>query len=348
LKKYELESLLKSFLIFLILLEVLLAINFWYEFREKKVEIEEKIHIEMKLCAFTIQCEGLKTDFVEKAEDKEENILYQDEDFYGYFKVPTVDKYLMKVVYPKTSYLLMVEQLKREIYSKFLFYSLFAALVSFLFAIYAMMPLRRALRLNEEFVKDILHDFNTPISSMLINLKLFKREIGENPKINRMENNIESILSLQNNLRIFLKGVATQSETFCLKELVENRVHYFEVLYPDVAYRVNVDKSMLKTNKDALTRILDNLLSNAGKYNIANGDVNIVLQGSILSISDTGKGIKNPSKVFDRYYKEQDRGIGIGLHIVKKLCDELHIPITITSKENEGTEIALNLSKAIL
>ncbi|HIE35094.1 MAG TPA: ATP-binding protein, partial [Campylobacterales bacterium] len=59
------------------------------------------------------------------------------------------------------------------------------------------------------------------------------------------------------------------------------------------------------------------------------------------------KGIKKPDKVFDRYYKEQDRGIGIGLHIVKKLCDELMIPIHIKSKENKGTEIGLNLAHVI-
>ncbi len=334
-------------MIFLILLEVLLAINFWYEYQVKKVEIEDKIHIEMKICAFTLQCEGLKTDFLDKDEDKEENILYQDGDFYSYFKVPTSDKYLMKVMYSEANYILRVKKLENKLYRKFIFYSIFAALVSLLFSIYSLMPLQRALRLNEEFVKDILHDFNTPISSMIINLKLFKREIGNNQKIQRLENNIQSILSLQDNLRIFLKGLPAQSERFSLKELVQNRVHYFEVLYPDVKYKIAMDKTMLETNKDAFTRILDNLLSNAGKYNIAKGDVNIELQGNSLSIHDTGKGIKNPSKVFDRYYKEQDRGIGIGLHIVKKLCDELAIPLNIQSKENEGTKIGLNLYNVI-
>lgn len=331
----------------MILLEVLLAINFWNEYRVKKVEIEDKIHIEMKLCAFTLQCEGLKTDFVDKDEDKEENILYKDGDFYSYFKVPTSEKYLMKVMYPQANYILRVKKLENKLYRKFWFYSIFAALVSLLFSIYSLMPLQRALRLNEEFVKDILHDFNTPISSMLINLTLFKREIGDNQKIRRLENNIQSILSLQDNLRIFLKGVPSQLESFSLKELVQNRVDYFAVLYPDVKYKISIDETMLESNKDAFTRILDNLLSNAGKYNIANGDVDIVLQGSSLTIHDTGKGIKNPSKVFDRYYKEQDRGIGIGLHIVKKLCDELTIPVNIQSKENEGTKIGLNLYNVI-
>lgn len=297
----------------------------------------------MKLCAFSLQCAGLITDFVDKDEDKEENILYQDGGFYSYFKVPTSEKYLMKVMYSQENYRQRVEKLANKLYGKFLFYSVFAAFVSLLFSIYSLMPLQRALRINEEFVKDILHDFNTPISSMLINLKIFKREIGDNQKIRRLENNIQSILSLQDNLRIFLKGVPAQSERFSLKELVQDRVHYFEVLYPDVQYKMTIDKTVLETNKDAFTRILDNLLSNAGKYNSANGEVNIVLQGSSLTIQDTGKGIKHPSKVFDRYYKEQDRGIGIGLHIVKKLCDELSIPIKIHSKKNKGTKIELNL-----
>ena len=334
-------------MIFFILLEVLLAINFWHELQERKAGVEEKIQVEMQLCAYTLRCEGLKTDFVEKAENKEKNILYKEGDFYSYFKVPTADKYLMKVVYPQASYLPRIKKLEKKTYRKFLLYSLLAALVSFLFAYYALMPLRKALRLNEEFVKDILHDFNTPISSMLINLKLFKREIGENQKIERLENNIETILSLQNNLQIFLKGMPSQSESFSLKELAEERVHYFKILYSDIFYKISIDKTVLETNKDAFTRILDNLLSNGGKYNIAMGEVSITLKDHYLSISDTGKGIKNPSKVFDRYYKEQDRGIGIGLHIVKKLCDELHVPIKVKSKEGQGTTILLNLSKII-
>ena len=346
-KTYELESFLKSFFIFFILLEVLLAINFWHEYNVKKLDIEEKIHVEMKLCAFTIQCDGLSTDFVDREKDKEENILYKKGDFYSYFKVPTVDKYLMKVVYPQSSYLVRVVALEEKIRYKFLLYSLFSTVVSFLFALYALTPLRKALHLNEEFVKDILHDFNTPISSMKINLSLFKRQIGESEKINRLENNIESILALQHNLQVFLKEIPTQVESFDLGTLVSNRMGYFMTLYPDITFSTKINKVILEINKDAFIRILDNLLSNAGKYNHANGKVTILYEEESLQISDTGKGIKYPSKVFKRYYKEQDRGIGIGLHIVKKLCDELRIPIVIQSNLQKGTTVILNLTKVV-
>ena len=347
-KTYELESFLKSFLIFFLLLEVLLAISFWHDYQVKKREIEERIQIEMKLCAYTLQCEGLHTDFVDKDKNKEKNILYKDGDFYSYFSVPTVKKYLMKVVYPRQKYLDHLHRLEEKLQGKFLLYTLFAALVSLLFSIYALMPLHRALRLNEEFVKDILHDFNTPLSSMKINLKLFKREIGENPKIERLENNIESIMSLQNNLQTFLKGALTQIEKFDVRSVIDDRVAYFKVLYPDIHFQVNLKPMMIKTNKDAFVRIVDNLLSNAGKYNKESGQVLISLNDTILSIEDTGKGIEKPSKVFKRYYKEQDRGIGIGLHIVKKLCDEMQIGIRIKSKVHKGTKVTLDLSRVLL
>jgi len=313
----------------------------------KQAELEDKIQVEMKLCAYTIQCDGFLTDFLEKKDTMEENILYKDKDFYSYYKVPTVEKYLMKVVYPKEEYLQRVDQLKTTQFHKFLLYSFFVMLVSLVFSWYALFPLRRALWLNEEFVKDILHDFNTPMSSMRINLKLFKREIGENSKIDRLENNMETILALQHNLQIFLKGVPTQSETFSLDALVENRAAYFRILYSDIAYRVNLPELTLHTNRDALTRILDNLLSNAGKYNKPKGSVSISYKDNLLAIIDTGKGIKHPSKVFHRYYKEQDRGIGIGMHIVKKLCEELEIELHISSKVDHGTTITLNIENLL-
>ncbi len=343
-KSYELESFLKSFLLFLVLLEVLLAINFWHEYEVGKQETKEKIRFEMKLCAYTVQCEGMQTDFVERSKEKEENTLYEKGDFYSYFHVPTVEKYLMKVVYPKEKYLRKVTAMQEKLLRKFLLYSLFAVLVSFLFAVYALMPLRRALRLNEEFVKDILHDFNTPLSSMKINLKLLQKETGHSIKIERIENNIETMLSLQKNLRAFLKGIRTQAEVFDIEEVLNERISYFRTLYPDIRYISEVQSFRVETNRDAFSRVVDNILSNAGKYNDPGGNVVICMTNNVLKIKDTGKGIAHPEKVFSRYYKEQERGIGIGLHIVKKLCDEMSVPVRIESKERKGTEVSLELS----
>ncbi len=50
-----------------------------------------------------------------------------------------------------------------------------ALLISFIFSLYTLHPLRRAYSTLEEFIKDIIHDLNTPITSIAINLKMMKR-----------------------------------------------------------------------------------------------------------------------------------------------------------------------------
>jgi signal transduction histidine kinase len=65
-------------------------------------------------------------------------------------------------------------------------------------------------------------------------------------------------------------------------------------------------------------------------------------------IRDNGKGIKNTAKIFDRFYKEHERGLGIGLHIVKKLCDTMHISIYVKSTLGSGSLFTLNFQALIL
>ena len=72
--------------------------------------------------------------------------------------------------------------LKKE--ALFNFFSILSVIfiLSIIFSIYALYPLRNALLLTQEFIKDILHDFNTPIASLRLNSSMLKREIGNNKK----------------------------------------------------------------------------------------------------------------------------------------------------------------------
>ena len=113
-------------------------------------------------------------------------------------------------------------------------------------------------------------------------------------------------------------------------------------LYPHIDFSIT-DKAALvcSTHAQLLTRILDNLLSNAAKYNTPKAQVNITLTDKRIIIQDTGKGIKDTQKVFERYYTEQTRGLGLGLPIVKKLCKQLHIGLHLDSTPNVGTTVTL-------
>ncbi len=317
-------------------------------YRQGLHSIDDQVRNQMKICSFDLKCEGLELDFVPKTEKTKVRKLYKKGNLYSYFEVPTVDEYLLKVILPQKSYEKRLNELKIKLIQKFILYALLIALLSFLFSLYALRPLKKALDLNEEFVKDILHDINTPLSSLIVNFKLFKKEIGENRKIDRMESSVATILSLQNNLKAFLDNSLLQQEKFALSPLLQDRISYFQTLYPKLHFVTDIENYKLYTNKDAFIRVIDNLLSNACKYNDEKGRVEVVAKEHMLLIKDNGRGIKNIKKVFNRFYKETERGIGIGLHIVQKLCEELGIHISIESELKKGTIVKLNLQKVIL
>jgi signal transduction histidine kinase len=71
--------------------------------------------------------------------------------------------------------------------------------------------------------------------------------------------------------------------------------------------------------------VIYNLISNSCKYNTNNGFIKITLKDAVVTIQNDSYGIKHPNRIFDRFYKENERGLGIGLHIVDRLCYELKI-----------------------
>ena len=93
--------------------------------------------------------------------------------------------------------------------------------------------------------------------------------------------------------------------------------------------------------------VIDNLLSNAIKYNNPSGSIFISNIDGILEISDTGKGIeqKHLFEVYDKYFQidSHNKGIGLGLSIVKEYCDKYNIKIQIESDKNKGTRFFLDL-----
>lgn len=296
----------------------------------------------MRVCSYSLACEQFYFDFAPQ-DSNILNKLYDNNGTHAYFTIPKSKKYYMKISYTADKLQADLADITQSLWIQFILASLLLLVVALFFTFYSLSPIRKALRLNDEFIKDILHDFNTPITSMILNIKMFQDEKGEDPYITRLSKSIDNILRLQNNLKSFLHNSPSQTQNVDIATLVEERMKNIQNIYPNLAYIFTKQNDLVKiTNHELLMRILDNLLSNAAKYNKPNGEVKVTIFNETVTIEDTGKGIKNVDKVLHRYYKEQDRGIGLGLHIVNKLCNELNIGMNIQSQINSGTKIILN------
>lgn len=317
------------------------------DYKKEILALDDSIFSKMRICSFNLECDEFQIDFVPMDEEKLYRLHKDNTSLSSYFSIPSSTKNSLKIYLLKEKYEQKLNELKNEILLNFLAVIFFAFILSFLFAMYALFPLKNALNLTEEFIKDILHDFNTPLSTLRLNSAMLEEEIGANSKVKRIQNSVTNILNLQSNLRSYLDNHSSQKKLFDLGELLEDRVNVLEKSFKDLEFRVEVKEFTLNANRGAFIRIIDNLLTNAAKYNKKDGKVILKVENNTLCIEDTGKGIKNPSKIFQRFYKEQERGIGIGLHIVKKLCEELRIDIQVKSVVGRGSTFYLNLKNLI-
>ncbi len=343
--RVEVESFIKSFLLFSSSLGLLIGTLFYLNFTKDIKTLDDTLYSQMRLCSYDLKCDAFTIDFV-PLQKQINYTLYKEDGLSAYFPIPGANEFVMQIHLEQGDYAKKIEHLKSDALLEFMGTLFVVFILSTIFSLYALYPLRNALILTQEFIKDILHDFNTPLGALRLNSAMLKKEIGENKKVDRIEQSVQNVLELQENLRAYLHNHKQQKEHFSLNTLLQERVALQQKSHPDLTFSVRVDNTQLNANKAAFQRILDNLIGNAAKYNRQNGSVTVTFEpkSSALNIIDTGQGIKNPKRIFERFYKEQERGIGIGLHIVKKLCDELKIKITVESKVDEGSTFALDLT----
>jgi len=98
---------------------------------------------------------------------------------------------------------------------------------------------------------------------------------------------------------------------------------------------------------DSIVRIMvSNILKNAIEHT-HQGEINITLAQGKLTISDTGSGIpeKDLPHIYDRSYTTKVGGTGLGLNLVKRICDRFNWQISVSSVEDKGTEVIIDFNQ---
>jgi len=323
------------------MIELFLLFIFYHYQRIEEEHIKTNLFLEMKNYSLSFDDKRFDIDIIPPNKKKKFYEMYEDKSAL-YILVPFQDEQdVLKILYPRKKYTLLVDKVKHTLYLQFFVLSLIAMFISIFAALYSLEPIRSSLRLLEDFIKDIIHDLNTPLTSILINLKMIE---GKSEKIERISTAAKNIAMLHQNLDCYLKEVQAKTERFDIKEVIEEQVQFFTPLYDYLEWKIEVPTSILSTDKNAFTRIIYNLLSNACKYNTSQGSIEITLNSDVLCIQNDSYGVKHPEQVFERFYKESERGLGIGLHIVDKLSRELGIEKTFEVNEKR-VSVCLHLDK---
>lgn len=221
------------------------------------------------------------------------------------------------------------------------------SLIGFYLAKLFLKPIKIEREKINNFIKDTTHELNTPISAIMMSTE--NNNLTEK-QIERVRLSAIRISEIYKDLTyIFLEKSDEKKVTKNLRLdlVIKEQLIYFKPLALKKRININLklEKFEYSINKDDFIRLLNNLISNAIKYNKISGNIDISLKNNELKISDTGIGInKNKLKdIYKRYYRatNEQGGFGLGLNIVNHVCNENNISIKVDSKENKSTTFTL-------
>ncbi len=351
--KHEKKVFLQFFSIYFGSVAILILASGYFYFEEQKKTLIEKEHFSMIEYVRQVKMKQAPqkssiTYSIESIEIKDfsmNNFKIEEDKFLKYMPFSWEGGYIL-VTKPKSEYYEKLWDVKLNIIVLQIFLLFLFAVISYFLALRALRPMQDALKKLDNFSKDLIHDLNTPITSILLNMKLLNKQTAfhENKPLLRIKKSVEDISALHNNLTILL-----QEETMIVVEtnifkIVHDVVATQQRIYTDISFDIQDSDLKALVNKNAFKQVLVNLISNGCKYNKKNGNITIYAKEKILYIKDTGVGIQNPSEIFERSYKEHSSGYGIGLDITKRLCDAMGIEISVSSTPKEGSEFCLSFT----
>lgn len=234
--------------------------------------------------------------------------------------------------------------------------------------------IQRLIKSHKELSHAVSHELRTPIARIRFAMEMVrdvKEESARQKYLDTMDENIEELDSLVDELLTYARfdreDPKLTIEQHNLVVVINNIVDKFRA--PNANLRFSVlcsdengltDKNisiLCDFDKDAITRIVDNLIRNAVRY--ANQDVQIVIldeqQQVSVQINDDGTGIpeENWSNLFDPFVRldqSRDRtsgGIGLGLAIVKRYIELHKGKVTIGKAEIGGASFKLQWPKQL-
>jgi len=320
LPSYQKESFVKSFGLFFIVIEMLLAVIFYNDAKLEKEHSEERLFLKLKNYSYTFDDNDFNIDIIEYDNQK----LYElKQDTKNYFIYLRLEKNtILKVIYSKNLFIKELNYLYNALWIKFLLFTLINMILSILFSFYSLYPLQKSFTILKEFMKDIIHDINTPITAIKINLSLIDKQ---NEELEFISHSVNTLEMLHKNLDNYLNNSIIHLAQCSIKALLEEQIAFFQNMYDNLDWTIDIEDVYILSDHYLLGRAVYNLLNNACKHNTSSGFISIIYKDKELQIINSSYGIKNPNKIFERFYKESDRGLGIGLHIVSKLLKQLNI-----------------------
>ncbi|NQY21432.1 MAG: FIST C-terminal domain-containing protein [Campylobacteraceae bacterium] len=205
------------------------------------------------------------------------------------------------------------------------------------------------LKSQKEFLRHAVHETNTPLSVIMSNIELFEMKHGKNDYLSNIEIALKNIVSIYDDLSYLVKKDHIQYVKYNidLVDYTRARIDFFTAFANKkrsrIIFNTNTPSMIIFFNETKLQRIIDNNITNAIKYSFDKENINVTLEEDKdifkFIVSSHSNKILYPQKVFEEYYREEKSkdGFGLGLNLVKRICEEENVNILLESNEKITT-----------
>lgn len=205
-----------------------------------------------------------------------------------------------------------------------------------------------AFQSQKEFTENASHELQTPLAvikgkiDMLMQTQLSEKQAE---LIYVMQDAAGRMARLNRNLLLLAKIENHQfleQESINLHTLVEKMVNQFQEQLEQKNLMLNIEQSNvfeISANGTMIEVLFTNLFTNAIRHSPSKSTIKMMLKEGVFSISNKGEPLYNPDKIFDRFQRDAgtSHGSGIGLAIVKRICD--NYGYTIQYQYQEGAHV---------
>ena len=217
--------------------------------------------------------------------------------------------------------------------------------------------------LNREFVKNVSHEFKTPLSiilgysDLLQSDALTAEEIKEystyiNNEAKRLNSLSEKLLAIS---RLDSDNFVNTQQLFSADEQIRNIILSLQIVWTknNLNFDAELPETYIRSNRDLCYLVWQNLISNAVKYTPVNGNISVKLSEEknwlIFSITNTGNSLAGKEElIFQSFYTSdssgKDKGTGLGLPLVKKILQKLGGDITVSCTDSTQFTVRLPLT----
>jgi len=216
---------------------------------------------------------------------------------------------------------------------------------------------RRLEEKQQRFLANAAHELKTPITAILGAAELLHDGDDDDPEVRRRL--LDHILSESRRmqrlsetlLRLAMMGVEPRDpeyETLSLDEVATDAAERMEPLAESAGLKLRVEGGggRVRADREWLEQCLMTLLGNAIRHSGQGDSVWLRAGGATIVVQDEGEGIDEEDLpyVFERFYRGDSGGFGLGLPICKELVERMGGEISIDSRKGVGTTVKIALA----